>query len=95
MSRQTQTDEPTDDATDAQERQVRFMTALAARDVDALNIRAAGRYVIADLPDDEAEINQAGAVAAEFDYGKTRSQYNAADASGRWAVEFAPEVSDE
>ena len=84
----------TDDATDAQDRQVRFMTAPAARDADATNIRGAGRYVLADLPDDEAEMGQAETVAAEFGYGTTRSRYNAADASGRWAVEFAPEVSD-
>jgi hypothetical protein len=40
-------------------------------------------------------MGQAETVAGEFGYGKTRSRYNAADASGRWAVEFAPEVSGE
>jgi len=83
-----------DETTDVQDRQVAFMHALAARDVDAVNIRGAGRYVLADLPDDEAEMGQAETVAGEYGYGKTRSRYNAADASGRWAVEFAPEVSD-
>jgi hypothetical protein len=85
----------TDDATDAQDRQVRFMTALAARDVDATNIRGGGRYVIADLPDDEAEMGQAETVAGEFGYSQAGAEYDEADDTDRTAVSFAPEVSDE
>jgi len=85
----------TDDATDAQDRQVRFMHELAAREVDAVNIRGAGRYVMADLPDVCDEFEQADSVAGEFRYERVGAEYFEADDTDRTAVSFAPEVSGE
>ena len=89
------TQNTTDETTDAQERQVTFMHALAARDVDAAKIRGDGRTVLADLPDAGTDIEQAETVADKFGYEQTGAEYDEADDTDRTAVSFAPEVSDD
>jgi len=67
MGRQTQTD----DATDAQERQFGFMYALAARDVDARDIKQSGQEVRVSLPSAGNDTDRAKEMAEEFGYVET------------------------
>jgi len=61
----------TNDATDAQERQFGFMHALAARDVDARDIKQSGREVRVSLPSAGNDTDRAKEMAEEFGYVET------------------------
>jgi len=61
----------TNDATDAQERQFGFMHALAARDVDARDIKQSGQEVRVSLPSAGNDTDRAKEMAEEFGFVET------------------------
>jgi len=78
----------TEDTTDVQEQQVAFMTALAAREVNAASIRGDGQKVFAELLDGKADVEQADRIAGEFGYERVYGAHYQEDGEDRMTVSF-------